>query len=99
MVSFWGRGEGDNFVSARTYRYRVALTPLPENQCGADTDIESRIVFSRIFRGNELYKAQAVTFLDSPDGKTATGTPFQSKVAEQHISTLYLFFSFIRNRN
>jgi hypothetical protein len=36
-------------------------------------------VFSRIFRGNELYKAQAVTFLDSPDGKTATGTPFKSK--------------------
>ena len=46
-------------------------------------------VFSRVFGGNELYKAQAVTFLDSPDCKTATGTPFQSKVGGARISRLY----------
>ena len=30
-------------------------------------------LFSRIFKSNELFKAQAVTFLDSPDGREPTG--------------------------
>lgn len=50
---------------------------------------------SRIFRWNELYKAQSVTFLDSPDGKTATGNPFQSKVYDTKKKESYFQQAFI----
>jgi len=49
---------------------------------------------SRIFKTNDLYKAQAVTFLDSPDGKRVTGTPLNPKLYDTKIKKSYFHQAF-----
>lgn len=44
---------------------------------------------SRIFKSNELFKAQAVTFLDSPDGREPTGTPLNPKLFDRSLKESY----------
>jgi len=44
---------------------------------------------SRIFKSNELFKAQAVTFLDSPDCRQPTGTPLNPKLFDRNLKESY----------
>ncbi|XP_023331856.1 membrane-associated tyrosine- and threonine-specific cdc2-inhibitory kinase-like [Eurytemora carolleeae] len=50
---------------------------------------------SRIFKTNVLYKAQAVTFLDSPDGSQVTGSPLNSKLYDTRLKKSYYQQAFI----
>jgi len=49
---------------------------------------------SRLFKKNELYKAQAVSFLDSSDGKKVTGTPLNPKLYDKKLGASYFHQAF-----